>query len=136
MAQNIHRKIVRCTGHDVKVRDHFKECDKQVQNICYPPNIRVSSDKLKESIFTYRNAMRINQMNHQKYNPSLDSLSSKKLFKGLYNANEPEAEMDSMRNSVDEIVKNRTYMNNSVHLYEMYNQDSYQQKRAHREKLL
>jgi hypothetical protein len=42
------------------------------------------------SINSFRNAMRKNHACHQQYNPFLDSLSSKKLYKGIYTLNEKE----------------------------------------------
>jgi len=36
---------------------------------------------------------------------------------------------------MDEIVKNRTYMNNTVHMFEMHDIESYQQKREKRDYL-
>ena len=133
LRDGLHRKIIRCTGHENKIKSILKGKDSEPQDICYPKNLRVSSNKVNDSVFTFRQAIRQNNVNHHKYNPSLDSLSSRKLYKGIYTPNRKETPSDGFGQTIDEIVKNRTFLNNTVHMFEMHDIESYQQKRAKRE---
>lgn len=81
---NIQKKLVRCQGEKAELKKHFKKLEGEPINIDFPQNLRVSSDKLSQSVYTYRNAVRKNAAHHLKYNPALDSLSNKKLYKGIY----------------------------------------------------
>ena len=50
--------------------------------------MRLSSDVIKESINNFRQAKRVNQIDHLKYNPGLDTIGVKKLYDGVYKLNE------------------------------------------------
>ena len=88
--------------------------------------MRLSSDVIKESINNFRQAKRVNQIDHLKYNPGLDTIGVKKLYDGVYKLNEKDTNQETTQPCIERIVKNRTYLNNSVHLYELHDVTSYQ----------
>lgn len=113
-----------------KVKEQLRQSDGFIKNIGYPKNLRLSSDVIKESINNFRQAKRVNQIDHLKYNPALDTIGVKKLYDGIYKLNEKDTNQETTKPCIERIVQNRTFLNNSVHLYELHDVSSYQQKRA------
>jgi hypothetical protein len=80
--------------------------------------------------------MRENLVDHRKYNASLDSMQSRKLYKGIYNVNEKETQQDGTQLCVDKIVSNKNFMNTTVRVCDLYKVETYEEKQERLEKLL
>lgn len=52
----------------------------------------------------------------------------------MYNFNDKETKAEGAQSVIDHFVKNKSFLNTTVHTWEMYPIESYQQKRARREK--
>ena len=92
--RQLDRKLIRCTGEEESLKSYFKSIEGQPIDIQYPQNVRVSSNKLNQSIFTYRNAVRRSRASHLEFDPILESLGNKKLYQGVYNINEKETKAE------------------------------------------
>lgn len=55
------------------------------------------------------------------------------MFKGIYKPNQIENRDEGAESLIDQVVKNRSYLNNTVQLFEMHSIETYLQKRAKRE---
>jgi len=61
-------------------------------------------------------------------------LGNKKLYSGIYNLNIKENRDDGKQSVIDKIIENKSYLNTQVREYEIYGIESYQMKRARKEK--
>ena len=61
VTQTIQKQLIRCDGQEQELLTHFQNIAKDAPiQIDYPQNLRVSSDKMNQSIYTFRKAMRKN----------------------------------------------------------------------------
>ena len=85
---NIQKYMIRSKEQEQEVRQQLKTIyEKAPVEMDIPRNLRFSSDKFNMSMYAYRNAFRKNHAIHKEYDSQLDSLSNKKLLKGIYHLN-------------------------------------------------
>ena len=101
-------------------KEHYKSVMQEPCNLNAPNSIRLSSDLAKESVYNMRNLMRQNMICHKKFIPTLDCLSFQKLYKGVYEPNQPDDEVSILKPVSRFIVENGNYKDASVKVYELF----------------